>query len=445
MTFTARLIEKLRCVIREKAFRDTAASVRVAGTLIMDLPPAPTQRGVDAVNDLGFDNTGVLDCAPLLQSFCDSLQTPTELHFSPGYYRFNTTVRTNQPMVRLIGDGNVSLIDDGAVTFFSDVPLASILWFNCDEVASNLQGPSILNIQFQDASPDSNVLGCAIRLTNTANSELQVGFLDMHSARYIDGSVNVEQGSTVVTGNDTEWTLDFTPAWIVIEGYPYEVTGIVDESTLQLAIAYQGDTATNLDYAINYHGIGVWCEPGLGFTQYGKDWILNGRVSCALFCSAGATSPYFTGTSRIKVKAGYLNGESLPDSMACYLGPFSDTVQFDVSLNSYAYGIVIANGHQHDIQHVDCENAGPPPPVTGTPNDYDSCYGILVMSDNPSDTYGNRLGGYFRQVGTGIELYGASSDTAPTRTVIGVATFRSNADNIVLGNATNTTCLVPVE
>lgn len=98
---------------------------------------------------------------------------------------------------------------------------------------------------------------------------------------------------------------------------------------------------------------------------------------------------------------------------------------------------LVANGHQHQLLDADYENAGGAPPVTGRANDYDSCRGVLVMSDNPSDCWGNRIGGYFRQVGTGIELYGQPGE-APTWTHLGVCTFRSNQVNFANGNATNT-------
>jgi hypothetical protein len=64
------------------------------------------------------------------------------------------------------------------------------------------------------------------------------------------------------------------------------------------------------------------------------------------------------------------------------------------------------------------------------------------MSDNPSDTWGNRLGGYFRQIGTAIELYGQAGK-APKFTVIGVCTFRSNQADLIVGNATETQILMP--
>jgi hypothetical protein len=251
----------------------------------------------------------------------------------------------------------------------------------------------------------------------------------------------VATGGKVVTGANTHWTADMAAcSWLVIAGYPYEILRVDSETSLTLAIAYQGADQGAASYAINWGGVGVWCEPGTDFTQYGKHWELNGRCACALFASSGSTSPKFTGTSRIKVLSGYLNGEGIADSMACYLGPFSDTFAFNVAMNSYAYSVVIANGHQHDIQHLDCENAGGPPPVTGMPQEYGSCRGVLVMADNDNDAYGNRIGGYFRQVGTAIELCGQAG-RAPRRTVIGVCTYRSNKADLVLGNAAETIVL----
>jgi len=244
----------------------------------------------------------------------------------------------------------------------------------------------------------------------------------------------------MVTGHGTNWTMDMVPAWMVIAGYPYEVLQVHSPTSLSIALGYIGSSKHGQAYAINWRGIGVWCDPGLDFTQYGTNWALSGRIACALFCSAGTGS---TGISRIKVRSGYLNGTGIADSIAAYMGPYSDTNEWHVAMNSYAYGVVVANGHQHQLLDADYENAGGPPPVTGKPVDYGSCYGILVMSDNASDSWGNRLGGYFRQVGTAMELYGQPGK-APSHTVIGVSTFRSNKTNFVIGNATDTSGFIPL-
>lgn len=422
-------------------------TIQVTGTVTIPASSggsndAPTQRGYDAVRDLGMDASGKQDCAASLQMWMNGLQGQrTELHFPPGRYYFASTVETNAKGIKIIGDGVVSRIANGAVTFCTDKALDALLWFNCDQSASNLEGPWIKNIQFQDTSASHNQLGCAIRITNTANSELKVGFLNMVPKRYTAGIVTVSTNSRTVIGQGTNWTPDMCPGWMVIDGYPYEIVDVMNATMLSIAIAYQGASADK-SYAINYRGIGVWCDPGLGFTQYGTNWHLNGRIACALFCSAGTATGMYTGTSRIKIQAGYLNGMSLPDSMAAYLGPFSDTVEWHVAMNSFAFGVVVANGHQHQLLDADYENAGGAPPVTGKPSEYSSCHGVLVMSDNSSDTWGNRIGGYYRQVGTAIELYGQAGK-APTQTVIGVCTFRSNKANFVNGHATNTQGFIP--
>lgn len=406
------------------------------------IPPPETQRGLDAVADLGMDPTGASCGAAILREYLDSADRACgELHFPPGFYYFSETVETNAKNVRLSGDGALANMGDAPVVFYTDQALDSILWWNGAQTNSNMQGPQIEGIQFQDRSPDNNRLRAAIRLTATANAELRVGFLNLRPQRYMEGTVSVETGSKTVAGSGARWDAAMAPGWIVIEGYPYEIVEAGAEA-LTLAIAYQGASLSGAEYAVNWGGTGVWLEPGTDFTQYGKDWSIDGRCGCALFASAGATSPKYTGTSRIKVRSGYVNGEGIPDSIACYLGPYSDTFLWDVAMNSYAFGVVVANGHQHDLMHGDYENAGGPPPVTGLPVDYASCHGILVMSDNASDAWGNRLGGYFRQVGTGIELYGQPGK-APTWTVIGVSTFRSNKWNFINGNATNTGGMIP--
>lgn len=405
------------------------------GTVLV--PSSSDSRGVDAVEDLEMDPTGTNDCSEILRSYLEEdAASFQELYFPPGKYYFATCVKTNAKAIYLRGGGALQNMGDSSVVFFSDQPLSAILWWDGTQSNSNMNGPRIEDIQFQGEQ-----LHCAVRLTATANAELKLGFQDLRPRRYSTGFVTVQSGSRRVTGTGTSWTDNMFPAWIVVKGYPYEVLAVENPSTLTLAIAYQGASASRSEYALNWGGVGVWLEPGTDFTQYGKDWSLNGRCGCAMFASSGSTSPKFTGTSRIKVLSGYLNGEGVQDSIALYAGPFSDTFAFNVALNSYSFGVVIANGHQHDIQHIDIENAGPPPGVTGMPLEYDSCKGILVMSDNTNDGWGNRLGGYFRQCGTGIELYGLPGK-APAYTVLGVCTFRSNKANIVLGNATNTQGIV---
>lgn len=391
---------------------------------------------INAVLDLGMDNTGEECNSVVLQEFLD-VNNDSEIYFPAGEYYFSQMVETNAKNIRLIGDGHLANMGDAPTVFCSDQPISAILWWNGSSTNSNMNGPRIDTIQFQDCSPSHNLLRSAIRLTATANTELHIGLQNLVPQRHVQGTVSLRSNSKTVTGMNTNWSNRMRPGWFVFKGYPYEIQSIDSPFQLTLAIKYQGQTQVG-PYAISYGGVGIWLEPGTDFTQYGKDWSVNGRCGCALFASAGSTSPKFTGTSRIKVKSGYINGEGIPDSMGCYLGPFSDTFQWEVAMNSYTYGIVIANGHQHDISHVDIENAGPPPPATGGPTGHPGTKGVLVMSDNSSDTYGNRIiNNYIRQIGTAIELVGIQGN-APTQTKIAFNTFRSNTTNFINGNATNT-------
>jgi Pectate lyase superfamily protein len=395
---------------------------------------------IDAVNDLGLDPTGKTDCSPDLENYLNSSSAAgSEIRVPRGTYRFNSTVETNAKNVRIVGEGVLARMGDSPTVFFTDKKMDAILWWNGSQSNANMNGPWIERIQFQDRSGSHNVLRSAVKLTATANSELEIGFQNLRPRRETEGKVSVTLQSKSVTGSGTHWDPCMVPCgWIVIDGYPYEIASIDSPTKLTMAIAWQSATGSNKGFAINWGGVGVHCDPGTDYTQYGTHWSLDGRCGCALFASAGQISPRYTGTSRIKVLSGYLNGEGIPDSMACYLGPYSDTFRWDVAMNSYAYAVVIANGHQHDIQHLDAENAGGPVPVTGRPAEYGSCYGVLVMSSNSSDTWGNRIGGYFRQVGTGIEFYGADGK-APTWSVIGACTGRSNNNPAyVPGHATKT-------
>jgi hypothetical protein len=394
------------------------------------IPPAATQRGLDAVVDLGLDNTGATNCAQVLRDFLDSGNDACEIHFPPGRYYFAATVETNRDQVKLVGDGHVSNIADGPVIFTTDQPLDSLLWFHTPDTASNLESCWLEHLQFGGA------MRSCIRITNQANFVLDdIGAMNLVAGRYTSGTIEVNNGSPNVYGSGTGWSEDMIPGFLVTGGYPYEILTVNSPTSITLAIGYCGETGRGLAYAISSGGILLWCDPGKGFTQYGQVSNLKGRSSCGVYMGAGTGA---TGTSRIKIRGGYLNGISLPDSIACYLGPYSDTVRWSAAANSFAFGVVIANGHQHDVSNADFENAGPPPPVTGMPTEYDSCKGVLIMSDNSSDTWGNRVvNNYFRQVGTAIELAG-NEGFAPNWTKVAFNTFRSNGQKFVDGHATNT-------
>jgi hypothetical protein len=397
-----------------------------------------TQRGLDAVGDLGCDPAGEEDCSAILNNYLSGNDTPMDLHFPPGRYYLGSSVITNAPRIKLIGDGQTSNITDGSVTFFSDQRLEQLLWFNCDQPASNLQSVWLENLQFQDTSPDNNAIASAIRITNQANFHIgNCGGYNLVPRRYCAGTIKVAQNSQTIEGSGTAWTDDMYPGFLIVGGYPYEILEVTDGNTMQLALKYQGETAAGLSYAVSSGGIFFWADPGLDFTQYGQVSDFKCRnVGCPVYCSAGSKSGG-TGTSRIKFLGGYCNGCSLPDSIAAYFGPFSDTMTWFVACNSFAFGCVIANGHFMDISGADFENAGSVPAVTGGADGYAGAKGVLVMSDCSSDTWGNRIiNCMMRQVGTAIEL--VSGVEPPRHTKVAWNVFRSNSTNFVQGNSIDT-------
>lgn len=386
-----------------------------------------TQRGVDAVADLGIDPTGTTDCSQILQSYLN-LQTRNEIHFPIGRYYFKSPVITSAGWVKIIGDGPISNMTEGSVVFCTDQPMQQLLWFQTNQSASQMQSVWIDHIQFVDSSPGHNVLSSAVRITNQANLHFSdVGGMNLIPQRYSAGTVNVTAGSKTVTGVGTSWWSGMVPGFIIINGYPYEITGVQSATLLTIGIAYQGATATSQSYAMNLGGILLWFEPGMGFTQYGQiDNLKSHTVGTVVYCSAGTGG---TGTSRIKFNGGYVNGASLPDCIGAYFGPFSDTMKWNVAMNSWAFGVLIAGGHQNDISSADFENAGSIPVVTGgTPR------AVLVMGDNASNCYGNRIiNNYARRIDIGFELYGLN-----TQTIIAFNTTRSNTTDYKIDTARTT-------
>ena len=394
----------------------------------------PTQRGLDAVADLGLDSSGQTDCAATLNAYLSATR-PAQLHFPVGRYYLAQPVVSNAALIRITGDGQTSNVSQGEVTFFTDQAMDQMFWFNCPTANSNLESVWLENIQFQGTSPGTNQIKAALRITNQANIHLgNVGGYNLLPQRYTAGTVGVTKDARTVTGSGT-WTPAMVPGFLIVGGYPYEIAAVNAPNQLTLAINYQGATASSLGYAISSGGIFLWLDPGLNFTQYGQVTDFKCRnVGVGVYCSAGGAG---RGTSRIKFLSGYGNGFSLADGIAAYFGPFSDTMKWSLAMNSWAFGVVIANGHMHDLTSADFENAGSAPPVTGGAAGYAGPKGVLIMSDNSSDTWGNRvIDSQFRQVGTAIELLAGTSP--PTRTKVAFNVFRSNAVNFMGGNATET-------
>jgi hypothetical protein len=397
-----------------------------------------TQRGTDAVTDLGMDNTGATDNASKLSSYFSSLSSKgaPELHMPCGTYYFHSTVSTNANLVKIVGDGQDSNISTGCVVITSDQPLASIWWFNGG--AGNLQSVWLEHLQFNDTSSGHNQVQSAIRLTNDANFYLEdVGGYELEQQVYTTGTVTVTQSSKTITGSGTAWTSSMVPGFIWVGGYPYEINTVNSATSITTYTAYQGSSGSGQSYSVDSGGIFLWGDPGSSYTQYGTVINLKSHtVSVPVYMQSGTGS---TGTSRVKFLSGYVNcaGGSLPDTIGAYFGNYSDTMRWDISENNCSIGTVVASGHMNEMALADYENTTPPITTTcGT--SYTCSKGVLVMSDNSSNTWANTIiSNEFRQVGNAVELAGISANP-PTNTKVAFNMFRTNTNDCVFSNSTLT-------
>lgn len=400
-----------------------------------------TQRGTDAVVDLGMDNTGATDNSSKLSTYFSSLSSVgvPELHFSCGTYYFHSTVTTNANLVKIIGDGQASNLSNGCVTIESDQPLSSIWWFDQTASSSNTQSIWLEHLTFADNSSTHNQVKSAVRITNQANIHLEdVGGYQIEQNVYTTGTVGVTQSSKTITGSGTSWTSGMVPGFIWVAGYPYEIASVNSATSITTYTAYQGTTGSGLSYSVDSGGIFFWADPGLGFVQYGTVINLKSNsVSVPVYQASGTGS---TGTSRIKYLSGSVNcnGGSLADTIGAYFGNYSDTNEWHVSEKNCSIGAMTASGHMNEFVLGDYENTTPPITTTcGTT--YACSKGVLIMSDNSSNTWANQVvSNDFRQVGNAVELNGISANP-PTNTKVGFNTFRSNTTDCAFSNATLTT------
>jgi fibronectin-binding autotransporter adhesin len=402
---------------------------------------ATTQRGVDAIKDLGMVNTGAVATtnSTALTNYFTTIITPNgspEVHFPCGTYYFSSTVQVNPTGARLIGDGQALNGSAGCVTFTTDQALSSILWFNAGATL-NSSGPDVERIQFEDVSSSHNLLKSGIRITNTINNFFRdVSIYQIEQQQYTTGTVSVTNGSKSVTGSGTTWTTAMAPAFLWVNGYPYEFT-VATATTGTLAIAYQGTTNTSATYSLDFGGVGYWFEPGSGFVT--DSTFTNVRmdfVSRGIYVNSGTSS---TGAAALKFIDGVINCEAntLPDTIGVYFGPYSNNTEYRPKIHNCAMGVVAANAAQVQLSNANYLNTATPV-VTTCGTSFACGKGILVISDTASLANGNVItGNTFKQFGNAIELAGGST-FAPQQTKLFGNTFVSNTNNCVIGNATNT-------
>lgn len=425
----------------------------------------PWQRGIDAYATLHLDKSGATDVSATVQSFYNTYTLGTiapDLHFPCGVYYWHSGLNTNAANVHMIGDGKVSNISAGTqsggqmssscVTFTSDQPIV-FLWFNTTISSSNLNSAEVEHIQFTDTSASHNQVVAAIRITNQANFRLaDVGGINLDGQDITGLTVAVNAGSTSWTvSGATISCSSVVGGFVWVNGLPHEITACSGTGPYTITSALQFEGANYSGSGdISFGGKLLWLDPGSaasGFAQFGDIYDLKGHcVANAIFAGSGANGSL--GTSRVKFTGGYVNGcsGSVPDTIGAYLGHYSDTFKTGIKMNSYAFSVFIADGHQHDISGLDWENASGSTPVVpscGSSPSYACAYGVYVMSDNASDTYGNRItNNYLRQAGSsqgvGITLNGIAGQY-PTQTKIWGNTFRSLGTNCSISNSTHST------
>lgn len=431
---------------------------------------ANTQRGNDAVLDWGFDKSGTVNTTNVtaMTNYLAAVTTSgsPELWFPCGTYYFSSTVQiTTARHIKFVGEGNASNGKDvGCVTFATDQN-SSIFWFN--NTSAPLAGVFMQNIQFYDSSVSHNQITAAVRFTDQEMVTLiNVNGWDIQGQHYNStaDTVAVTLGSTTVNfttasantncGGVNTSSATHYPCFLVVNDtggtgkpYIYEIASCVSTTQCTLALQYQGVTQAAAAYSLDYGGQLFWFDPGTtsgNANQYMDIYTTRTQsVWMPYYFASGASGAIVN--SRINIWGGWNNMAGVgQDSAFSYCGHFCDTIKWDgVAANGYAFGITIADGHQNTVLGARFENTSAPSvPVYGTctASGFPCTHGVLVMSDNASDTYGNQIASsYFRQTGNAVEFYGISGQT-PTQSRLAINTFRTNTTNCVgvFSVATNT-------
>lgn len=400
-----------------------------------------TQRGTDAVVDLGMDNTGATDNSSKLSTYFSGLSSTgaQELHFPCGTYYFHSTVTTNANLIKIIGDGQANNNDGaGCVTIESDQALSAIWWFDNTSSTTNSESVWLEHLTFTDSSSSHHTLTSGIRITNQSNFHFEdISGYQIEQTVYTTGTVTVTQGSKTITGSGTTWTSSMVPGFIWVGGYPYEINTVNSATSITTYTAYQGSGASGASYSVDYGGILFWADPGLNFTQNGVVINLKSNtVSVPVYQMSGTGT---TGTSRIKYIGGRINcnGAVLPDTIGAYFGNYSNSSEWQESEVNCSIGAVTASGHFNRYALGDYKNTAPPITTTcGT--SYACSKGVLVLSDNASNTIANQIiSNSFLSVGNAIELAGITANP-PTSTKVGFNSFQSNTVDCVFSNASLT-------
>jgi hypothetical protein len=416
---------------------------------------ATTQRGKNAVTDLGWNGNGTTDNSTAISTALNNVVVATsgvigspEIFVPCGTYYSASAITVAPSGLRLVGEGSAGQPGGGCVTFTSDQPITQ-LWFYASGANNNQNGPTIEHIAFEDTSSAHNQVMAGLKMTNYANVHLHdVNFNQIQGIDYVSGTVTSANGSTTITGSGTGWPALAqyqSPAMMWLNGRPYEVSTINAASQVATLIAPYQETSTTPAYSLVVGGVGLMMGVEQGFVQYGEVTGLNSQSTrTTVFGASGPTSS--SGSSRVNFASGFANcaGYNLPDSMAAWFGAYNDTHHWGVAENNCGIGVATMNSHQLDISGGEYEttnhtsgNGYAYPQITSCPAQIAnsnvpvlSCsYGVLVESSSLTTTYGTRVEDNY------ILRYGTPVSFAPLTEyshLIG-NTYRANSVAPVLG------------
>ncbi len=404
-----------------------------------------TQFGKNTVTDFSMVTTASVDNSTMLTNAINAVNAngSPELFVPCGNYYFSTGVNiVGSTNLNIQGEGTPGQASQGCVTFYSDQPIVILTLNGGTTSQNNLHGPHVHNIAFQDSSAGHNQVIGGLHVLNYANIDLDVNMFDIQGAELTAGTVSIATGSRSVTGVGTSWVASSNPKVLWVNGLPYEMLVTSSTTGTLSAMNFLKASVSGVNYALD-GGLGLWLDPGTNFLQYGKVVLNSHLTRYPLFQSSGASGAF--GVSRLDITGGFQNCQAytISDTIAIYLGQYSDTDWIATSANNCLMEIVIAGGHQNDVAHSRFENTGTnfplsttcPAQVAASGVAQKSCSkGVYVTGDTLNNTFGNRIEDtYILGHGNAIEL-----DTYAWQARFGGNTLRANVNDFLDAGTANT-------
>jgi len=220
-----------------------------------------TQKGYNDFSDEGMKRTVRMDGCHACPIRCHiPLQIPQLLNYGIAQYNMNTcmgntgtnglytntagTNPTQNPVLLTYASNNID--DDYGLWNDYGATYAVMKWVIGQRVPNPNGGVNIPMLQKYLSAADWQML--------TATPLWSSGLSPMGPQGYAGGTIAVTNGSTAVTGTGTSWTAGngvVANGVIVIAGVSYTVATVNSATSLTLAAAYAGATASGLSYIYN--------------------------------------------------------------------------------------------------------------------------------------------------------------------------------------------------